>query len=140
MYLLDTNILSELIKKHPNPHLIERIRSQLSDSLFTSCVCVMELRMGSALRKDFNVFWDRIDKEILSTVGIIPIGMDEAMTAGDILASLRKSGKILGIEDVLIAASAITHGFTVVTANVRHYIRIKSLKVENWLQIPSYNH
>ncbi len=137
MYLLDTNILSELIKKRPNPHLIERLRSQFPDSLFTSCVCVMELRTGSALREDFDVFWEKIYEEILSTVGIIPIGMDEAVAAGDILANLRKTGKILGIEDVLIAASAITHSFTVVTANVRHFSRIKGVTVENWLRITS---
>ena len=137
MYLLDTNILSELVRKHPNPHLIKRLRSQLPDTLFTSCICVMEFRIGSALREDFVVFWQKIYEEILSTVGIIPIGMDEAVAAGDILANLRKTGKILGIEDVLIAASAITHGYTVVTANVRHFSRIKGLTVENWLRITS---
>lgn len=55
--------------------------------------------------------------------------MDEALTAGDILANLRRTGQILGIEDVLIAASAITHSFAVVTANVRHFSRIKGLTV-----------
>ena len=137
MYLLDTNILSELIKKRPNPHLIERLRSHPAESLLTSCVCVMELRAGSALREDFVAFWQRIDEEILSSVGIVPIGVDEAVAAGDILARLRKKGQTIGIEDVFIAASAMTHGLTVVTANVRHFDRIETLRVENWLQIPS---
>ncbi len=134
MYLLDTNILSELIKRRPDQDLVERIRSEPSDHLFTSSVCVMELRMGSALRRDFNVFWKNINEEILSRVQIIPIGMDEAITAGDILANLRKTGQLIGIEDVLIAASAITYRLTLVTANVRHFIRIEGLVVENWLQ------
>jgi predicted nucleic acid-binding protein len=134
MYLLDTNILSELIKKQPSPHLMERIRSDPSDNLFTSSVCVMELRTGSSLRRDFDVFWNRICLEILSRVRIIPIGMDEAVKAGDILANLRKTGQIIGIEDVLIAASAITHRLTAVTANVRHFVRIEGLNVENWLR------
>jgi len=137
MYLLDTNILSELIKRRPDPHLIERIRSEPADTLFTSSVCVMELRMGSALRNDFDVFWKRIQGEILSRIKIIPIGMDEAVTAGDILANLRKTGQSIGIEDVFIAASAITHRLTAVTANVRHFVRIEGLMVENWLQKPS---
>jgi tRNA(fMet)-specific endonuclease VapC len=38
------------------------------------------------------------------------------------------------LEDVLIAASAITNQFTVVTANIRHFSRIKGLEVENWLE------
>ena len=134
MFLLDTNILSEVIKKRPHPHLIERLRSQPSKHLFTSCICVMELRLGSALRKDFQAFWEKISVEVLSRVQIIPIGADEAVMAGDILADLRKTGQMIGIEDALIGASALTNGLTVVTANERHFARIKGLKVENWLR------
>lgn len=133
MYLLDTNILSEVIKKRPHPPLIERLRSQPSKDLFTSSICAMELRLGSALRPDFEPFWKKICTEILDLVRIIPIGADEAVAAGDILAALKKTGRIIGIEDVLIAASALIHGLTVVTANERHFVRIQGLKVENWL-------
>ena len=73
MYLLDTNILSEFIRRRPDPHLIERIRSQPPDNLFSSSVCVMELRMGSALRNDFDVFWKRVCREILSRVRIMAL-------------------------------------------------------------------
>ena len=94
----------------------------------------MELRLGSALRPDFKTFWEKISSEVLDLVRIIPIGSDEAVVAGDILADLRKTGQIIGLEDVLIAASALTHGLIVVTANERHFLRIQGLKVENWLQ------
>jgi len=56
------------------------------------------------------------------------------LAAGDILANLRKSGQTIGLEDVLIAASAITQQYTVVTANIRHFSRIAGLPVENWLE------
>ena len=134
MYLLDTNILSELIKRHPNSHVLSRLGSEPAHTLFTSSICIMELRFGSALREDFEKFWQKISKEIISRVNIIPIGAKEASAAGDILADLRKSGNVIGLEDVLIAASAITNQFTVVTANIRHFSRIKGLEVENWLE------
>ena len=137
MYLLDTNILSEFIRKRPNPHLIRRLATESSENLFTSVICVMELRMGSALRDDFHRFWEKINDEIISRVHIIPIGADEAKSAGDIIAGLRKTGQLIGIEDVLIAATAITHRLTAVTANVNHFDRIKGLFVENWLEEPS---
>jgi predicted nucleic acid-binding protein len=137
MYLLDTNILSELIKKRPNPHLIKCLSSQSSENLFTSVICVMELRMGSALRDDFHLFCKRISDEIISRVNIIPIGADEAQAAGDIIAILRKTGQLIGIEDVLIAATAITHRLTAVTANVNHFNRVEGLSVENWSQVQS---
>jgi tRNA(fMet)-specific endonuclease VapC len=94
----------------------------------------MELRFGSMLREDSDKFWERITKEIISRVNIIQIGAKEALTAGDILAALRKTGQIIGIEDVLIAASALTKQCSLVTANTCHFSRIKSLKVENWLE------
>ena len=53
MYLLDTNILSELIKKRPNPKVLSQLRSKSSLTLYTSCICIMELRFGSALRDVF---------------------------------------------------------------------------------------
>ena len=132
MYLLDTNILSELVKKRPNPQVLSQLRSKSALTLFTSCICIMELRFGSALRDDFEVFWETINKEIISRVKILPIGEKEALVSGDILADLRKTGQPIGMEDVLIAASALTNQFTIVTANTRHFSRIKALKVENW--------
>jgi len=94
----------------------------------------MELRFGSALREDFEKFWQKITKEIISRINIIPIGEREALAAGDILADLRKSGQTIGLEDVLIAASAITNQFTVVTANIRHFSRIAGLQIEDWFE------
>ncbi len=132
MYLLDTNILSELIKKRPNPKVLSQLRSKSSLTLYTSCICIMELRFGSALRNDFEMFWEKINKEIVSRIKILPIGEKEALVSGDILADLRKAGRSIGMEDVLIAASAITNQFIIVTANTRHFSRIKALKVENW--------
>jgi len=94
----------------------------------------MELRFGSALRHDFETFWQQITNEIISRVNLIPIGDKEVLVAGDILAGLRKTGNIIGLEDLLIAASAITSQYAVVTANIRHFTRIRDLKVENWLE------
>ncbi len=134
MYLLDTNILSELVKKRSNINLITRLGTKESHALCTSSICIMELRYGSALRKDFNEFWAKIKKEIIDRVKVFPIGDQEALVAGDILASLRKSGQTLGIEDILIASTAIANKGKMVTANTRHYSRIEGLVVENWLE------
>jgi tRNA(fMet)-specific endonuclease VapC len=135
MHLLDTNILSELVKRQPNSHVLSRLDSIPAHTLFTSSICIMELRFGSALREDFEKFWQKIANEIISRVNIIPLGEKEALAAGDILADLRKSGQTIGVEDVLIAASAITNNCTVVTANTRHFLKIKGLQVENWLEL-----
>lgn len=134
MYLLDTNILSEFIKRKPNANLLARLVSEPAHTLSTSCICIMELRFGSALREDFEIFWQIITKEILYRVNILPIGEKEVLAAGDILAGLRKTGQNIGLEGVLIAASAITNQYTMVTANTRHFSRIAGLQLENWLE------
>jgi tRNA(fMet)-specific endonuclease VapC len=134
MYLLDTNILSELVKKKPNPGFFNRLITEPSHSLHTSSICVFELRFGSALRDDFNMFWKRIMDTIISRISILKFGEIEAYIAGDILARLQKKGQILGIEDVYIAATAISHKCTLVTANTMHYERIDDLKIENWIE------
>ncbi len=133
MYLLDTNILSELVKKQPNSYLIQHLQSNPSQSLFTSCICVMELRFGSSLREDFESFWQNIQTEIISRVKILPLGYDEVLIAGDILAYLQKSGQTIGIEDVLIASTALIHKLVMVTANTRNFSKIKRLVIENWM-------
>lgn len=134
MYLLDTNILSELIKKHPSPIVLSQLASKPAHTLFTSCICIMELRFGSVRRADTEIFWEKITQEIISRVNIVPISGREALSAGNILAELRKKGESIGLEDVLIAASALANQYIVVTANIRHFSRIKGLKVENWLE------
>jgi tRNA(fMet)-specific endonuclease VapC len=134
MVLLDTNILSELIKRQPSPHLMARLASEPAQSLFTSCICAMELRFGSALREDFEQFWSKISEEILSRVNILPLNLDEVLVAGDILAFLQRTGQPIGIEDVLIAATALSHQCTLVTANTRLFTKIGQLAVENWLK------
>lgn len=133
MYLLDTNILSELVKKRPDHNLLQHLQSNPSQSLFTSCICVMELRFGSALRRDFKSFWQNIEREIISRVNVMPLGYEEVLKAGDILADLKKKGLSIGIEDVLIGSTALNHNLIMVTANIRHFSRIKGLAVENWI-------
>jgi predicted nucleic acid-binding protein len=132
MYLLDTNVLSELVKKNPNPHVIAHLRATPIHCLFTSCVCVSELRFGSFVRVDFEKFWARINEEIVSRINIVSLGQKEAVLAGDILAQLRGRGESIGMDHVLVAACALANQLTIVTPHVERYSGIKGLAVENW--------
>jgi tRNA(fMet)-specific endonuclease VapC len=131
-YLLDTNVLSEVIKKQPEPSVLARLREIAPDSVFTSVVCVTELRYGARRRPGAEVLWERIAREVLSRVRILPVGEREALRAGDLLAALEAAGQPIGIEDVLIGATALAGSLTVATRNVRHFRRIPGLAVESW--------
>jgi predicted nucleic acid-binding protein len=132
MYLLDTNVLSELIKKRPHPRVITQIRRTAPSMLFTSVVTVAELRSGAAARDDFEPFWSKVVVEILSRVKILHLDERAAVIAGDLLALLRRRGRPIGLADVLIGAIALAHGCAVVTGNRQHFARIPGLDVVCW--------
>ena len=134
MYLLDTNILSELIKKKPNPRLRRKLKLVPSVSLYTASICVMELRYGALRRQDSGVLWSRIHDSIISRLQILSFGYEEALKAGEVLSNLHSIGQPIGLEDVLIGSIALSNSLTVVSANTKHFSRIPGLKVENWLQ------
>lgn len=132
-YLLDTNVLSEVIKKRPSPAVLGRLRAVAHGDLATSAICAMELSFGAArLGVAGRRLWDRIEREVLTRVRVLPVAREEAVRAGDILADLERRGEPIGIEDVLIAATALAGGLTVATRNLRHLSRVTGLAVEDW--------
>lgn len=133
MYLFDTNILSEVLKKRPNEGFLRRLSDIPGHLQFTSCICVMELRFGSKRRPDHESFWEKIEDKLLSHVKTLPVAASTALIAGDIAATLSLDGRGISPEDLLIAATAVENGLTLVTANQRHFRGIEGLKIENWL-------
>lgn len=131
-WLLDTTALSEPIRKRPSAAFLARLERTPPGELATSSICVMELRYGCALKGD-PALWERIRKQVLSQVEVLPFGAEEAQRCGDVLAELSVRGRPVGIEDAQIAATALEHDLTVVTGNVRHFARVHGLRVEDWL-------
>jgi tRNA(fMet)-specific endonuclease VapC len=92
----------------------------------------MEMRFGAVRSATGSILWERIRRDVLRRVKILPLGEDEASRAGEILADLELRGASVGIEDVMIGATALVGGLVVVTRNVKHLGRIRGLVVENW--------
>jgi tRNA(fMet)-specific endonuclease VapC len=65
---------------------------------------------------------------------VLPLTDDIIDQAADIYAGLHKQGKPIGDADVLIAATALIHGVTVVTNNERHFTRVPGLQIQNLLK------
>jgi len=133
MYLLDTNILSELVKKNPNNNLMIRLESIPSASLYTASICVMELRYGVLRRGNPSDLWSKIEKSILSKVQILNFYYKDALRAAEVLSELHSIGQPVGIEDIMIGSIALSNGLVIVSANTKHFSRIPDLKLENWL-------
>src|SRR5882672_37405 len=91
-YLLDTNVLSELLKKRPEPAVVRALNVIPAEDLFTSSICVMELRRGSRRHPRSEQLWERIRRDLLCRVQILAFGEQEAVLAGDISAELATAG------------------------------------------------
>lgn len=133
MYLFDTNILSEILKKNTNPHLIERLVKIPRRDQFTSTICLIEMRFGALRRSDGEMFWQKIAQSVFSKVTLLPVDEKVALRAGDLWAQLSKMGRGISFPDLLIGTTAMTHQLALVTANVKHFQVIEGLKIENWI-------
>jgi predicted nucleic acid-binding protein len=133
MYLLDTNILSEIIKKNPNKNLISKLGAAPSPTIFTATICVMELRHGAMKRGNPSDFWLIIEQQILSKVRILDFSYPEALKAGELIHQLYSLGRPIGIEDIMIGSIALCNNLTIISGNTKHFQQILGLRVENWL-------
>jgi predicted nucleic acid-binding protein len=132
MRLLDTNILSEIVRVAPNPGVVAELSKRHSRLVFASAVTRYELRYGAGLRPNAQHFWARLSRQILPLVTWLAVTPTIAERGGAIRASLRRQGRECGALDPLLAATALEYGLILVTRNVRHFAPVPRLKVENW--------
>ena len=122
-FLLDTVVLSELRKTRPSRKVIQWIKAQSSDSLFISVVSVGEIERGiERARTSDAVFAAELEQWLETLMSlyadrILQVSANAARLWGRLSAKLGHDGA-----DLLIAATALTHGSTVVTRNVRHFV------------------
>lgn len=129
-YLLDTNILSALIKR-PSGTLARRISELGSEDFCTSIVVACELHYGVA-KKGSPVLATKVD-QLLANIDILPLGVDVDHHYAALRVALEGSGQPIGYNDLFIAAHALALGLTLITDNMREFSRVPGLLVENWL-------
>jgi len=131
-YLLDTNILSHLIKQPQSP-LAKKLLELERNVCCTSIVVACELRYGVE-KKGSAQLAARVEL-LLNQIDVLPL---EYAAVSDHYAVLRvfleKQGQVIGSNDMLIAAHALALDVTLVTANICEFKRVPSLRVENWLE------
>lgn len=134
MNVLDTDTLSNLTRRAPSAALIARLAHEPTDRLFTSSITLGELVYGASRMEDrAAAFLERIERLALPNLEILPFDEQAARRYGELRARLERQGTPIGEGDTRIASIALTHGFVVVTANLRHYQRVPDLWVENLL-------
>ena len=124
--LLDTNVVSELIRKSPAPAVANWVSGHPLEDLFLSAVSEAELRYGAAglpagRRRD--TLFLRIEAMLRDAFDdrVLPFDRDAARAYGNIAAVRRSAGRPVAPADCQIAATAASRGMAVATRNVRDF-------------------
>lgn len=127
-YLLDTNIVSHLLRQHPS--VIERVTHMPMSALCLSAITGAELMYGLAKRPEATRLAHAVD-ELLRRIEVLPWSPSAMGAYGQLRATLESQGQPMGALDQLIAAHALDVGAVLVT-NDAAFSRVPNLMVEDW--------
>jgi tRNA(fMet)-specific endonuclease VapC len=130
-YLLDTNTVSDLIR-NPQGRVATFIKKVGEERVCTSIIVAAELRYG-ATKKASARLTNQLEA-VLGVLEVVPFEAPADATYGLVRTRLEQAGRPIGGNDLLLAAQAITLGYTLVTDNEREFARIEGLSRENWLR------
>ena len=136
-WLLDTNILSELRRPKPEPKVVEFISRQSLDILFVSSVTLAEIRFGIELISDPTrraelSDWLAHKVRPMFEGRILPISEDVMFKWRLLVEDGRKAGHTFSQPDLIIAATGLQHGLTVVTRDTSGYARTRVALFNPW--------
>lgn len=126
MILLDTNVVSETMRDAPAPAAIAWYNAQDALDLFIPSISIAEIAVGIA-RLAQGARRDRLDRALAGITEdlyfgrIVAFDLRAAQAYGDIAARRRGAGRPMPVMDCLIAATALSHGATLATRNVRDF-------------------
>jgi toxin FitB len=135
--LLDTNVLSELRRLKPNAKVVAFISREPLDLLYVSAVTLAEIRFGielvadAARRAELNDWLTQTVRPMFDN-RILPISEDVMFKWRLLVEDGRKAGHTFSQPDLIIAATALHHGLTVVSRDTRDYERARVPTLNPW--------
>ncbi|HKN29716.1 MAG TPA: type II toxin-antitoxin system VapC family toxin [Roseiarcus sp.] len=136
-WLLDTNILSELRRLKPEPKVVAFVAAQALDLLYVSSVTLAEIRFGIELiadatrRAELND-WLAHKVRPMFEQRVLPVSEDVMFKWRLMVEDGRKAGHTFSQPDLIIAATALHHGLTVVTRDTSDYERARVPVLNPW--------
>jgi toxin FitB len=137
MIILDTNILSALMRQIPDSKVVTWLDGQSRTSVWTTSVTILEIRFGlqimatgkrrSLLSEAFDSLLEKMGRRIAS------FDDDAATQAANLMASRQRKGRPVELRDTMIAGIVLAHHATLATRNVAHFEDLTVPVVNPWL-------
>jgi hypothetical protein len=135
--LLDTNVISALMRRDPDPVVVRWLDGQPAESIWTTSITVFEVRTGlhlmrpgrrrGELQRAFDaLLTDDLDRRVQS------FDTAAATAAGEIAAERQNTGRTLEIRDVQIAGIAVARRAQLATRNTRHFTDLGVTLIDPW--------
>lgn len=137
MIILDTNVVSALMRQDPDPTVIAWLDGLPAESVWTTSITVFEVQFGLALlapgrrrRQLEEAFAKALDEDLEHR--ILPFDHGAAQSAGAMAAKKRRVGRPVEIRDVLIAGIAAARKASLATHNTRHFEGLDLRLIDPW--------
>lgn len=137
MILLDTNVISEPLRRAPEPGVIEWIDAQALETLYLSAITVAELRSGIALLpagKRRTGLLENLERRVLPLFAgrVLPFDLPCTQTYAELIAKAQKAGLAIATADGLIAATAAANGLAVATRDTSPFEAAGATVINPW--------
>jgi tRNA(fMet)-specific endonuclease VapC len=129
--MLDTDICIYTIRRKPIS-VLKRLEMLQPGMVVISAITFAELINGAKKSGYVEENLRRLNA-LSELIEVVPFDKDAAMAYGDVRSDLEKRGLIIGGNDLLIAAHALSLNLTLVTNNEREFSRVNGLRIENWV-------
>jgi len=130
--LIDASILIEAERGRLD--LEQHVAQRQEEEFFLSVITASELLHGvhRAVRPEIRTKRSAFVEAILERFPLLPVDLATARAHAQVWAELAAAGLMIGPHDLWLAATCLAHGLTIVTANVREFVRVPGLAIEVW--------
>jgi tRNA(fMet)-specific endonuclease VapC len=133
MYLFDTDVLSNIVKRNPSEILLKKLGKLPRELQYTSSINIGEIYYGANRSSRRDQIIKAFVERVFPNVNIISFDETSGKLFGELKAKLEKQGIICSESDLRIASITIQHDLILVTGNIKHFKQIPGLSMENWI-------
>lgn len=136
MIVLDTNVLSSLMRQQPEQCVIDWLDKQPRPSVWISSITILEVKFGlqvlpaSKKRTQLGIAFEALLKEFGYRIAVFD--MSAAQHAADIMTERKKNGKSVELRDTMIAGIVMAHRASLATRNVQHFDDLSLRLINPW--------